>query len=137
MGETKKRELPILTRAESELMRVLWDAGPVTVQALVGLLDRTLAYNTVLTTLRVLEKKGYVAHAPAPEGGRAFVYRAAVEPTPVRKRHVRDLVDRLFGGVAGDLVSGLMKDERLSREELETLRREIDARLGKRGGRDG
>ncbi len=129
----RKTSLPILTRAESELMHALWKGGPATVQQLVERLARPLAYTTVLTMVRVLERKGYVAHEPAASGGRAFRYRAAVEPAPVRKRHVRDLVERLFGGARIELVSGLLRDESWSEEELEALREEIDARLGKRG----
>lgn len=129
--ETKKTEgLPILTRAESEVMQALWEQGEATVQELVRRMKRPLAYNTVLTTVRVLEKKGYVEHVPAPEGGRAYLYRAAVEPKKARSLHVRDLIDRLFGGSAQDLVTGLVKDEQLERDTLEALRREIDARLG-------
>jgi predicted transcriptional regulator len=137
MARSKKESLPILTRAESELMRALWDGGPATVQELVSRLARPLAYNTVLTTVRVLEQKGYVRHEPPPGGGRAFLYRAAVEPAPVRRRHVRDLIERLFSGDAGGLVTGLLEDEGLSEEELRALRKKIDAQLGKRGGRDG
>lgn len=113
-------------------MRALWDGGPGTVQELVTRLERPLAYNTVLTTVRVLEQKGYVKHE-VPARGRAYVYGAAVEPTPVRRHHVRDLIDRLFSGDTGGLVTGLLEDERLGEEELRMLRRKIDERLGKRG----
>lgn len=122
---------PYLTRAESELMQLLWKRGPSTVQQLLEGLDREVAYTTVLTTVRILEQKGYVNHAPNPEGGRAHVYTPAVEESKTRKRHVRDLVDRLFGGSTRGLVSGLLEDEELSRDELEALRREIDAKLKK------
>ena len=121
---------PYLTRAESELMQLLWKHGPSTVQQLLERLDREVAYTTVLTTVRILEQKGYAAHEPNPDGGRAHVYRAAVAETKERKRHVRDLVDRLFGGSTQGLVAGLIDDEALSRDELEALKKRIDDKLG-------
>jgi BlaI family penicillinase repressor len=60
--KTPKNALPLLTRAESDLMRLLWTHGPLTVQSLTERLERQVAYNTVLTLVRILEQKGYVAH---------------------------------------------------------------------------
>lgn len=118
-----------LTRAESELMQLLWRHGPSTVQQLLERLDRKVAYTTVLTTVRILEQKGYAKHEANPEGGRAHLYTAAVAETKERKRHVRDLVERLFGGSTKGLVSGLIEDEALSREELQDLKKRIDEKL--------
>jgi BlaI family penicillinase repressor len=126
-----KPELPLLTRAESELMRLFWEHGPMTVHEVAAGVGRELAYNTVLTLVRILEQKGYVTHSPHPDGGRAHVYRAAEASAPVRSRHVRDLVDRLFGGSAEGLMVGLLEDEALSRGELEQLRAQIETKLGK------
>ena len=133
-----KKSLPILTPAESEVMRVLWSRGAASVHDVVGSLLRPVAYNTALTVLRVLEQKGYVTHEPHPESARSYLYRAAIPPGPVRTNHARDLVERLFGGRADELVSGLIENERLSRGELEALRALIDRKLGaraKNGGR--
>jgi predicted transcriptional regulator len=125
-----RTELPLLTRAESELMRLFWEHGPMTVHELAARSGREVAYNTVLTLVRILEQKGYVSHSPHPDGGRAHVYRAAEASAPVRRRHVRDLVDRLFGGRAEGLMVGLIEDEALSRDELEQLRAQIESKLG-------
>ena len=130
----KRRELPILTRAESEVMQLLWRHGPATVAELVERVPRDLAYTTVLTIVRILEQKGYATHDRPAEGERAHRFRAAVEEGGVRKRHVRDLVDRLFGGAATSLVSGLIDDEALDRDQLKALREQIDRRLGPRKG---
>lgn len=127
--KSKPRQPPFLTRAESELMRVLWAHGPATIHDVAARLDRPLAYTTVLTLMRILEQKGYAAHAEAP-GGRAHLYRAAVEPGKVRRRHVRDLVERLFGGRTDALLAGLIEDEKLSPQQLAQLRQKIDERLG-------
>ncbi len=132
----KKRDLPYLTRAESELMRAFWEHGPQTVTELLGHLGRDVAYTTALTLVRILEKKGYVTHEAQPDGGRAYVYRPKVQRENVTRRHVRDLVDRLFGGSAQSLVVGLLDDEDLSPEELAELRAQIDKKLsGNRGGK--
>jgi predicted transcriptional regulator len=121
--------LPTLTRAESEIMRVLWSLGQATVHQVVEVLEKDVAYTTVLTMLRILEKKGYVEHAPDPEGGRAYVYSPAVVQDKARRQHVKDLVQRLFSGDVREMVAGLVEDERLSREELESLRAQIDEKL--------
>ena len=65
----------MLTRAESEIMRVLWDRDGATVHEVVEGLPRAVAYTTALTLLRILEQKGYVRHE---ERGRQFVYTPTV-----------------------------------------------------------
>jgi predicted transcriptional regulator len=123
-------EPPILTRAESEIMSVLWSRGAATVHGVVAAMSRDSAYTSVLTMLRILEKKGYVTREPEPGGGRAHVYRPRVAATRARRLHVRDLVDRLFGGHSEELMVGLVEDDALSRAELEQLRGLIESRLG-------
>lgn len=139
----KKAPLPILTRAESEVMAALWKHERLTVHALVEALERPIAYTTALTLLRILQQKGYAKHEPDPEGGRAYVYLPAVAASKARRSHVRDLVDRLFNGRPEELVTGLLEDERLSRAQLQQLREQIEKSLGpqrqadKRPRRDG
>jgi len=125
-----KKALPILTRAESEVMATLWQHQRLTVHALVEAMDRPVAYTTALTLLRILEQKGYAKHEPDPQGGRAYVYLPAVAASKARRSHVRDLVDRLFDGRPEELVTGLLEDERLSREQLERLQEQIERSLG-------
>jgi len=110
-------------------MRVLWQRGGGTVHDVVAALERPMAYTSALTLLRILEKKGYVRHEPHPDGGRAHVYRPLVAAGKARRQHVRDLIDRLFGGESEELVVGLLEDERWSREELEKMRDAIESRL--------
>jgi predicted transcriptional regulator len=126
---TPAAERPFLTRAESELMDLLWRHGPSTVHALIERMERGVAYTTVLTLMRILEQKGYVKHQPHPDGGRSHLYTAAVEATRAKRRHVRDLLERLFAGNAEELVSGLLEDEALSPAALRALRERIDAQL--------
>ena len=110
-------------------MGVLWDTDGATVHDVVARIERPMAYTSVLTLLRILEKKGYVRHDPHPDGGRAHVYRPLVAATHARRQHVRDLVDRLFGGQSEQLVVGLLEDERWSRADLERMREAIESRL--------
>jgi len=111
-------------------MSVLWAKQSATVHDVLEALPRDAAYTSVLTVLRILERKGYVEHRADPAGGRAHVYSPCVPATKARRLHVRDLIDRLFGGSSEELVVGLLEDESLSRAELEQMKQLIDGRLG-------
>jgi predicted transcriptional regulator len=112
-----------LTEAELRLMDVIWEKGSATVAEVAEALpqDLNLAYNTVLTTLRILEKKGYLKHGKAKEG-RAFVYQAVVSRDDASRSALRHLLRRFFGNSAEALVLNLLDDERLSEKELERIR---------------
>lgn len=131
-----RNALPTLTRAESEIMRVVWEKSSVTVHDVVEAMDRPVAYTTVLTILRILEKKGFIKHDPDPQGGRAYVYSPSVPQDQVRSDHVRDLVQRMFSGDFLELAAGLVDEETLSRRELETLRAKIEERLGAKAAKE-
>ncbi len=114
---------PNLTEAELRLMEVVWAKGRATVAEVAEGLPKELdlAYNTVLTTLRILEEKGYLKHSKAKEG-RAFVYRAAVSRQQASKSAVQHLLRRFFGNSAEALVLNLLEDEDLSERELTRVR---------------
>jgi predicted transcriptional regulator len=122
--------VPLLTRGEMEVMRVLWKRGRATVAEVVDEHRRPIAYTTVLTVLRVLEEKGYVTRDPE-HSGRAHVYLPAVDEHRARRSHLRDLLDRMFSGRPDEMVNGLLDNERLTRADLEALRRRIDEKLGR------
>jgi predicted transcriptional regulator len=111
-----------LTEAELRLMDVVWDKGAVTVQEVADALPRELglAYNTVLTTLRILEEKGYLRHTKAKEG-RAFIYRPAVSREQASRSAVQSLLQRFFGNSAEALVLNLLDDEKLEPEEVRRI----------------
>src|ERR1700760_1220690 len=96
-----------LTEAELRLMRLLWDRGESSVADLVtAVADETpLAYNSVLTTVRILEKKGYVEHR---QEGRAFLYSPAVAEHEARGSEVRHVLKRFFGGSPERLLLSLL-----------------------------
>ena len=118
-----RKKSPNLTEAELRLMDVLWDKGSATVGEVAEALPKglDLAYNTVITTLRILEEKGYVRHTKAKEG-RAFVYSARVGRDEAGRSAVRYLVSRFFRNSPELLVLNLLKDEELSERELGRIR---------------
>lgn len=111
-----------LTEAELPLMDILWKAGSATVNHVAETLSKTkpVAYNTVLTMLRILERKGYVRHT---KDGRAFVYQPVVGREQASRNAVRQLVTRFFEGSPELLVLNLLKDEGIDDRELDRLRR--------------
>ena len=116
----RKKSL-ILTDHELRLMDVLWQRKEATVADVVEALPPPpLAYSTVLTTLRTLEQKGYVAHE---EDGRAYVYHPLVERAAAAKSAMRHLVDRFFGNSPGDLAVALLDDARLSGADVAKIKR--------------
>jgi predicted transcriptional regulator len=114
---------PHLTEAELRLMDVLWEKGAATVGEVAENLPKELglAYNTVLTTLRILDEKGYVRHKKSTEG-RAFVYSPRVGRDEAGRSAVRYLVSRFFRNSPELLVLNLLKDEKLSEKELGRIR---------------
>src|SRR6516164_3299211 len=112
-----------LTEAELRLMDIVWDKGTATVGEVAAALpgEPGLAYNTVLTTLRILEQKGYVRHTK-PREGRAFVYRAVVGRKQASRNAVRHLIRRFFANSPESLVLNLLDDGDLSQQELRNIR---------------
>ena len=106
-------------------MDVLWNRGPSTVGEVVGALpdDVDLAYSTVLTTMRILEDKGYLKHT---KEGRAFVYHAVVDRDEVSRKAVRYVLRRFFANRPDELVLSILNDEELSDAELRRLKKLIE-----------
>ena len=115
------RKSPTLTEAELRLMDVLWEKGPGTVHQLLEALPGkpALAYNSVLTTIRILEKKGYVQHL---KDGRAHVYQAVIGRKEATRSEVRNLVGRFFKDSHELLLLNLLEDRSLDAQELQRLR---------------
>jgi len=113
-----------LTDAELRLMEVLWTKGSATVSGVVEALpkDPPLAYSTVLTTLRILEQKGYLEHT---KDGRAYVYRPTVGRDEEREKAVTRLLGRFFGGSAELLMLSLLERGKVSARDLQRLRQRI------------
>ncbi len=113
-----------LTDHELRLMKVLWDRRKGTVADVVAAVGAPpLAYTTVLTTLRTLEEKGYVAHH---KDGRAFVYRPLVKRSDAATSLLDTLLDRFFGSSPGVLAMSLLEDERLSKRDIARLKQALE-----------
>jgi predicted transcriptional regulator len=118
-----RRQSTTLTEAELPIMDVLWAKGTASVTDVVeGLANSAVAYNTVLTTLRILERKGYVRHT---KEGRAFVYHPVVERGEASRKAVRNLMKRFFNDSPEMLILNVLGDEQLDEKELERLKRLI------------
>jgi predicted transcriptional regulator len=113
-----------LTEAELRLMDVLWQKGRATVAEVTEALPPPpLAYNTVLTTMRILEQKGYVSHQ---EEGRAYVYQPLIQRDDAAKSAVGQLVSRFFGNKSAALALRLVEEQRPSDDELKRLKKLIE-----------
>ena len=112
-----------LTEAELRIMNIVWSKEKATVADVTASLPRdpALAYNTVLTTMRILEKKGFIKHAKSKDA-RAFVYRPVVGRVEATRSAVRHLLRRFFGDSARALVLNLLEDDVLDDTELKSIR---------------
>ena len=118
------------TEAELAILRVLWTRGASTVREVAEHMGREGAYTTVLKLLQIMTDKGLVVRD---ERARTHVYEAASSEAQTQKQLVTDLLDKVFGGSAAQLVLRALADGKVSSEELKEIRALIDARRG--GGR--
>ncbi|MEA2663454.1 MAG: hypothetical protein QOJ39_1768 [Candidatus Eremiobacteraeota bacterium] len=121
-----RRPTPTLTEAEYRLMNILWDLGSATVADVHARLeDRPIAYTTVLSTLTILERKGYVRHTTR---GKANVYKSRVERDAARRSVVENVLATFFDGSPRALMLNLLDSERLNAEEERRLRTLLEDR---------
>lgn len=117
-----------LTAHELELMKIVWPhTDGVTVRDVYEELRtrRSIAYTSVMTTMKTLEEKGYLK---ATQQDRAYVYKPAQPKAKVIKALVRDFVERVFNGSSQPLVVHLLEDDQFTEDEL----REITKMMGKK-----
>jgi len=119
------RQSETLTEAELRVMRILWERTSGTVQQVLDSIGTrpALAYNSVLTTIRILERKGYLKHI---KDGRAHVYAPVVRQEEASRSEIRHLVSRFFGNSHEELVLNILEDRGVEREELARLRKMLD-----------
>lgn len=120
-----RRPSETLTDAELRIMNVLWLKGSGTVQSILDALPDTpsLAYNSVLTTIRILERKGYVEHV---KDGRAHVYAPLVGQKDATRSEIRHLVGRFFKNSHQQLVLNILEERGIDAAELNRLREMLD-----------
>jgi BlaI family transcriptional regulator, penicillinase repressor len=119
------RQSGTLTEAELRIMDVLWLKGSGTVQQVLDSITKkpALAYNSVLTIIRVLERKGYLKHL---KDGRAHVYTPVVGQKEATRSEIRHLVNRFFKNSHEQLVLNLLEDQGIGAEEIDRLRQMLD-----------
>jgi BlaI family transcriptional regulator, penicillinase repressor len=116
------------TDRELDIMNVLWEHGPSTAGEVRDQLTDELAYNTVLTILRILEDKGHVTHEGA---GRAHVYCALVPREAAGRSAVKRMIKNLFRGKPELLLTQLAEDGDVDEETIRRMRALLDERLGR------
>lgn len=106
-------------------MDVLWDKGAATVGDVVEALPKasSVAYSTVLTTLRILEQKGYVRHS---KEGRAFIYHPLIDRGEARRNILQYVLDRFFDNSPELLVLNVLQEEKIDARELKRLKKMIE-----------
>jgi predicted transcriptional regulator len=113
-----------LTQAELRLMKILWDRGESTVAEMVATIsaEEALAYTSVLTTIRILETKGYVSHR---QEGRAFLYSSCIGEVEASRSEVRHVLQRFFGNSRERLLLSMLGDDEIGPGELCRLKEAI------------
>ena len=132
-----------LTEAELRLMKMLWARGESAVSDLVAAMPEgeALAYTSILTTIRILEQKGYVNHRQV---GRAFLYSPCVEEHEASRSEIRHMMQRFFGNSRERLLLSLLGDDEIDVDELQRLKDTIakaaddgEPTLGGKAAKDG
>lgn len=121
MSEARK----VLTEGELEIMKVIWDLGPSTVRQVYEALRerRQIAYTTVMTMMKILEEKGHLVRT---RQDRAHVFRPAEPRQRVIASMVNEFLSRVFEGSARPLVLGLLRERKLSPEDLAEISRMVE-----------
>ena len=122
----------VLTKLELQIMQVIWREGASSVSGVQAGLEQRLAYTTVQTMLNILHRKGKLRRQLR---GRAFEYSASVTEAKALSHAVRDLVDRMFGGSAEELVMSLIKTKQIDAKEIARLSRKLETDEGGGGER--
>lgn len=127
----RANEQPIreLTKAEEQIMQILWDKGASLVHdVLKEFPDPKPAYNTVSTIIRILEQKGFVDHKAY---GRTYEYFPLVTKKEYTKSYFRNFVSNYFGNSYKSLASFFTSEEKLSIEDMEEIRQLMEDEINK------
>ena len=113
-----------LTRAEEEIMQILWDLKEANVAAIIEEMPEPKpAYNTVSTIVRILESKEFVDHR---KEGKGYIYFPVVAKETYTNQSMNKLIDGYFNGSFKSMVSFFMKNNKMDTRELEAILKEID-----------
>ncbi len=113
-----------LTKAEEQIMQVLWDLKKASVKEVIERLPNPKpAYNTVSTIIRILESKEFVSHQPE---GRGYVYYPLVEKSAYSNQSLHKIMEGYFGGSFKSMVSFFVKENKMDISELESILKEVN-----------
>ena len=112
-----------LHQLDLETMKVVWKLGQATVNDVLDNIDRKLAYTTIATTMKSLEKRGFLSHQVV---GRTFLYQPLVKESEITHSMLSDLLERLFDNSAEKLVNALLEVRQTSAAEHDRLQQLIN-----------
>lgn len=113
-----------LTKAEEEIMQILWDQKEANVASIIQEMPEPKpAYNTVSTIVRILESKEFVDHR---KKGKGYIYFPLVEKETYTNQSMNKLIDGYFNGSFKSMVSFFMKENKMDSRELESILKEIN-----------
>jgi predicted transcriptional regulator len=117
-----RKRIKTLTNAEHRIMEVIWARGSATVADVVEALEGKDAYTTILTLMRILKAKGFLTSR---KEGRAFVFVPRVDRNTAARKAVHQLLSKFFSGSPSELVLSFLREEELTAEELDVIKRKI------------
>ena len=117
-----RKRIKTLTNAEHRIMEVIWARGSATVADVVEALEGKDAYTTILTLMRILKAKGFLSSR---KEGRAFVFAPKVDRNTAARKAVHQLLSKFFSGSPSELVLSFLREEELTAEELDMIKRKI------------
>jgi predicted transcriptional regulator len=117
-----RKKISTLTNAEHRIMEVIWAKGSATVAEVVEALEGKDAYTTILTLMRILKAKGFLTSR---KEGRAHVFTPRVDRKTAARKAVHQLLSKFFFGSHSELVLSFLREEELTSEELEVIKRKI------------
>ena len=112
----------VFTDKELEIMQIVWEMGEATVKEIQRRLPGEPHYNSVLTIIRVLERKGHLVHRAE---GKTYFYQAGESKENSHARLLRHLVDQVFGGSAASVVLNLVQAGDLTPKDLDDIRSKV------------
>ncbi|MBC9798438.1 BlaI/MecI/CopY family transcriptional regulator [Sinomicrobium weinanense] len=113
-----------LTKAEEEVMQILWKLEKANVAAIIEKFEEPKpAYNTVSTIVRILESKGFVGHE---KEGKGYLYFPLLKKSEYSNQSINKLLNNYFQGSFKSMVSFFMKKNDISMEELEDILKEVN-----------
>ena len=120
----RNKQLPSLTKAEEEIMQIIWQLDRCLVRDVIEKLgDPDIPHSTVSSVVRILEKKGFVGHKAY---GKTHEYFPLIVKEDYAQHGVKNLMEKYFGGSPKKLVSFLVQSEDMNLKELNELLKSLD-----------